>query len=44
MIANSQSALEKANEMMSFYAQYLPLDYFTDEEDDRSEGSLTFSG
>ena len=36
MIANSQQALSKANELVSFYSQYLPEDYFNDEteEDD----------
>lgn len=33
ILANSQSTLEKANEMMSFYAQYLPVDYFSEDDD-----------
>ena len=34
MMACSQDALVKANELLSFYSQYLPEDYFNDEEDE----------
>eukprot|EP00347_Sterkiella_histriomuscorum_P004216 403361302 len=32
MIANSQNALQKANDLINHYAQFLPEDYFDDEE------------
>ena len=34
MMACSQDALVKANELLSFYSQYLPEDYFNSEEDE----------
>ncbi|CDW91492.1 UNKNOWN [Stylonychia lemnae] len=44
MISNCQHVLDKANEMMTFYAQYLPLDYFDDEDDDQQSDQLTLKG
>ncbi len=36
MLTNTQDALTKANELLSFYSQYLPEDYFDDDSDDSS--------
>ncbi len=46
MIANSQQALGKANELMSFYSQFLSYDFFGDssqeEEDDEEPEEESF--
>jgi hypothetical protein len=34
MISNSSIALDKANEMMNHYSQFLPHDYFHEEAPD----------
>eukprot|EP00347_Sterkiella_histriomuscorum_P024124 403332226 len=47
MISNIQHALDKANEMMSFYSQYVPIDYFSsemDEDMDQLSDQLTLRG
>ena len=33
MIASSEEALNRANDFISFYSQYLPEDYFFEAED-----------
>lgn len=37
MIANSQTALSKANELLMHYSQYLPEDYFMEEDEEFNE-------
>lgn len=47
MISNIQNALDKANEMMAFYSQYLPIDFFAhelDEDMDQESDQLTLRG
>lgn len=42
MISNSQSAMEKATELINHYSQFLPEDYFEDNEDDDYDEEKAF--